>query len=125
MKYSAAEKREAKAEREKLERKIASTNCLINIWAEPEQELLERLDTYMDLIDKLDENNSKDAVWKHRAKILLEGEKPTKHFCSLKKVVEKHTGITELHIQHEQENGPPIIESIKDQAKIEETICNF
>ncbi len=38
----------------------------------------------------------------------------------LEKIVEKHSGITELHIEHEQENGPPIIESIKDQAKIEE-----
>ncbi len=125
MKYGAAKKREAKAEREKLERKIASTNRLINIRAEPEQELLEKLDTYMDLIDKLDENNSKDAVRKHRAKILLEGEKPTKYFCSLQKIVEKHSGITELHIEHEQKNGPPIIESIKDQAKIEEKICDF
>ncbi len=62
MKYGAAKKREAKAKLEKLERKIASTNHLINIRAEPEQELLEKLDTYMDLIDKLDENNSKDAV---------------------------------------------------------------
>ena len=79
----------------------------------------------MDLKDKLDENNSKDAVQKHRAKMLMEGEKPTEYFCSLQKVAEKHTGITELHIEHEQENGPLIIESIKDQAKIEETICDF
>merc|ERR1712239_75948 len=125
MKYRAAKKRDAKAEHEKLERKIASTNRLINIQAESEQELLEKLDTYMDLIDKLDENNSKDAVRKHRAKVLLDGEKPTKYFCSLQQIVEKHSGITELHIEHEQENGPPIIESIKDQAKIEEKICNF
>ena len=45
--------------------------------ADPEQELHEKLDTYMDLKEKLDENDSKDAVRKHRAKILLEGEKPT------------------------------------------------
>ena len=43
----------------------------------------------------------------------------------LTKVVEKHTGITELQIEYEQYNGPPIIESIKDQTKIEETICDF
>ena len=79
----------------------------------------------MDLKDKLYENNSKDAVRKHRAKMLMEGEKPTKYFCSLQKVVEKHTGITELQIEYEQYNGPPIIESIKDQTKIEETICDF
>ena len=82
MKYGAA-----KAEREKLERKISATNRLINMRADPEQELLEKLDTYMDLKDKLDENNSKDAVRKHRAKVLMEGEKPTKYFCSLQKVV--------------------------------------
>ena len=123
IKYGAAKKRNAKAEREKLEQKIASTNRLINIKADPDVELLEKLDTYMDLKEKLDENDSKDAVRKHRAKVLLEGEKPTKYFCSLQKVVEKHSGITELHIEHEQENGPPIIESIKDQAKIEEKIC--
>ena len=45
----------------------------------------------------------------------MEGEKPTKYFCSLQKVVEKHTGIMELHI----------IEPIKDQAKIEEAIRDF
>ena len=55
----------------------------------------------------------------------MEGERPTKYFCSLQKVVEKHTGITELHIEHEKKDGPPIIESIKDQAKIEEKICEF
>ena len=37
----------------------------------------------MDLKEKLDENDSKDAVRKHRAKVLLEGERPTKYFCSL------------------------------------------
>ena len=115
----AAKKWNAKAEREKLEQKIASTNRLINIKADPDVELLEKFDTYMDLKDKLDENDSKDAVRKHKAKVLLEGEKPTKYFCSLQKIVEKHTGITELHIEHEQENGPPIIESIRDQAEIE------
>ena len=114
-----------KAEREKIEKKIASTNRLINLKAEPDENLLENLDTYMDLKDKLDENDSNDAVLKHRAKVLLEGEKPTKYFYSLQKVVEKHTGITELHIAHGQENGPPIIESIKDQAKIEEKISDF
>ncbi len=62
MKYSDAKKLYAKAECEKLERKISSTNCLINIRAEPEQELLKKLDTYMDLQDKLDENSSKDDV---------------------------------------------------------------
>ncbi len=77
---------------------------------------------HMDLMNKLDEYDSKDAVRKHRAKVLLEGKKPTKYFCSLQKIVEKHSGITELHVEHEQENGPPIIESIKDQAKIEEKI---
>ena len=71
IKYGAAKKRDAKAEREKLERKIAATNCLINMRANPEQGLLEKLDTYMDLKDKLDENNRKDAVRKHRAKKLM------------------------------------------------------
>ena len=55
----------------------------------------------------------------------MEGKKPTNYFCSVQKVVEKHTGITELHIEHEQENGPPIIESIKDPARIEEKICDY
>ena len=55
----------------------------------------------------------------------MEGEKPTKYFCSLQKyLVEKRTGITELHIEHEQENGPPNIESIKKQARIEGKICD-
>ena len=104
-------------------KKNAATNCLINLRAVPESDLLEKLDTYMDLKDEMDEKNSKDAVRKHRAKVLLEGEKPTKYFCSLQKVVEKHTGIIKLHIEHEQVNGPPFIESIKDQSEIEAKIC--
>ena len=67
LKYGAAKKRDEKAEREKLEKKIASTNRLINLKAEPDEDLLGKLDTYMDLKEKLDENDSKDAVRKHRA----------------------------------------------------------
>ena len=119
IKYGEAKKREVKAKHEFLERKIAATNRLINLRAVPETDFLEKLETYMDLKNEMDEKSSKETVQKHRAKVLLEGERPTKYFCSLQKVVEKYTGIIELHIEHEQENSPPLIESIKDQSKIE------
>ena len=80
----------------------------------------------MQLKAALDEKNSKESVRKHRAKLLLEGEQPTKYFCSLQKIVEKNTGLTELHIEHKQAEGrPPIIEVIKDQAAIEAKITPF
>ena len=66
-----------------------------------------------------------DSFQKHRAKVLLEGKKPTKYFCSLQKVVEKHKGIIKIHIEHEQNNGPPIIESTRDQSEIENKICEL
>ena len=55
----------------------------------------------------------------------MEGEKPTKYLCSLEKVVEKHTVITELHVEHQQENCPSITESIKDQATIKAKITSY
>ena len=79
----------------------------------------------IELADDIEEKDNTMAVRKHRAKVLLEGEKPTKYFCSLQKVVKKHTRIMELHIKHEQNNGPPIIESIKDQSRIEAKVTEF
>ncbi|MCP3681025.1 MAG: hypothetical protein GY782_12690, partial [Gammaproteobacteria bacterium] len=125
IKYGAAKKRLIKQEREFLENKIASTNRLVNLKENPTPELLEKLDTYIELKGELDEKNNRDAVRKHRAKLLLEGEKPTKYFCSLQKIVEKNSGITELHIEHAQDGQPPIIEVIKDQAAIEGKITSF
>ena len=112
-------KRAIEGDKAHLVNYIAATNWLINLKTDPNPELLEKLEKLMHLKSELEEINSKDAVRKHRAKLLSEGEKPTKYFCSLHKVVEKHTVITELHIVQEQETGPPIIESIKEQAQIE------
>ena len=59
----------------KSRKKIAATNRLINLRATPEPDLLEKIDTYMDLKNKLDEDNSKDTVQKHRAKSTFGGLK--------------------------------------------------
>ena len=77
IKYGAAKKWEAKAERELLERKSAATNRLINLRAIPETDLLEKLDTYTDLKGEMDEkiarmlfgNTEQKYFW--RAKDLL------------------------------------------------------
>ena len=125
IKYGANKKRLQNQEKENLERKISSINRLINLKDNPTPETLDKLEALMKLKADLDEKNSKEAVRKHRAKLLLEGEKPTKYFCSLQKVVKKNTGLTELHIEHAQENSPPIIEVIKDQAAIEAKITSY
>merc|ERR1712082_560366 len=125
IKYGAEKKQLLKQEREFLENEIAATNRLVNLKENPTPELLEKLDAYRELKSELDEKNNRDAVRKHRAKQLLKGEKPTKYFCSIQKVVEKNSGITELHIEHAQDGKPPIIEVIKDQAAIEGKITSF
>ena len=112
-------------ERENPEKKISSINQLINLKDNPTPETLDKHKTLMKLKADLDEKNSKEAVHKHRAKPLLEGKKLTKYFCSLQKVVEKNSGLTEFHVEHAQENSPPIIEVIKDKAAIEAKITSY
>ena len=55
----------------------------MNLKADPNPELLEKLETHMHLQNELDEKNSQNSVWKHRAKLLLEGEKPIKYTCAV------------------------------------------
>ena len=71
IKYGAANKRILKEDHEFLKNKIAATNWLKNLKENPPIELLEKLDTYMELKCELDEKNNRDAVCKHRAKLLL------------------------------------------------------
>ena len=89
IKYGANKKRLKNQEKENLERKVSSINRLINLKENPTPETLDKLETLMQLKAALDEKNSEESVRNHRAKLLLEGEHPTKYFCSLQKIVEK------------------------------------
>ena len=89
IKYGANKKRLKNHEKENLENKISSINRLIDLKENPTPEMLDKLENLMQLKAALDEKNSKESIRKHSAKLLLEGEQPTKYFCSLQKIVEK------------------------------------
>ena len=55
------------------------------------------------------------------AKMDLEGEKPTKYFCSLEKQMKKATLLDSILIENEQKK----MEEIVDQSRIEKEVKKF
>ena len=107
--FSASKQRKQLSIVSELSDEIGTLEKRINNTDSPESNIVDRI------------QELKDRLEVEVEKLNLEGETPTKYFCSLEKQMKKSTLLDSLLIENEQE----IVEEIVDQGPIEKEVNIF
>ena len=62
---------------------------------------------------------------RYLAKNQLEGEKPTKFFCSMNRKMKSKAQFEEVHVRKRDERGEEKIRIVKEQRAVEWEVCKF
>ena len=81
MKYEALKKKKKNEEKDKLENKIKK------IQNTSDEEEIKRLETLKEELPELEDEEGKEKARRYFAKNNIEGERPTKFFCSMNKQI--------------------------------------
>ena len=99
MKYQAGERRKEKEKMEKIESEIDSIQNSTN------EKDVERVNILKEELQELEDQKDIMNARKYLAKNQLEGERPTKFFCSMNKKMNAKTQFKEVHVKERDERG--------------------
>ena len=113
MKYTAKIKR-------KLLRKTGELNSLIENKIDSENpEDIEVVRNLKKEVQNIEDERDLPAARRYFAKAQLEGEKPTKFFCSMNKKRKEKAQFEELHVVEKKPNGHEEVRVVKEQKEVE------
>ena len=113
MKYEALKRKRKNEDKDKLENEIDK------IQNTSEEEEIKRLETLKEELQELEDEKDKENARIYFAKNNLEGERPTKFFCSMNKKMKDKAQFEVLHVKETDKNGVETIREITKQKEVE------
>ena len=119
MKYQAGDKKNEKEEVEKIGSEIDSIQNSID------EKDIERVNMLKEELQSIEDQKDIMNARRYLAKNQIEGERPTKFFCSMNKNMKAKAQFEEVHVVEKERNGDERIRVVKEQKKVEWEVCKF
>ena len=113
MKYEAAKKRKEKEKTSNLESEI---DKLQNSQVEED---IKRVNDMKEELQNIEYERELESERRYFAKNNLEGERPTRIFCSMNKKMKSRAQFEEIHVKEKNERGKEVTRTVKKQSSVE------
>ena len=119
MKYEAMKRKKSREKIDNLQREIDK------IQNSPKEEDRARVENLKEKLQKVEDECEKEKARRYFAKINLEGERPTKFFCSMNKRMKSKAQFETIHVKERNERGEEVIMVVTKQSEVEWEVRKF